>query len=176
MYQRDRGDQDWDAKSTMSDAMSLAPAKSYGGDGGAGAPPLPQLMPGYNQYLAQGPRTPDGASPAVGNDDYELARFDTRTTDQQPLLAAAQYPGMASTASLPAYPGAAGGGELGDGYREAPLHRPYPPSRDPSGYPPTNYPPSNYAHSQYASSQYAPSPAEEHPPNMAGRGLGGFHR
>lgn len=168
LYQRDRGD-DWDARS-VSSANLLAPSKS---DLMAGrASPAPSKMVGYDRYLAQGPQG-----------EIEMSRFDV---DQMPLLTAQQAPGYfdpnvaasRSNVSLSYSPYPSPGPSpqiqpevpshfapqpppvpampMGQDYREAALHRPYPPSREPSGYPPT--------------SSYPPPPGPGGEVNMAGRG------
>jgi len=114
LYRRDRGELDWDQRSlaTTLDSTGVFPAS--GRDS-----PAPSL-PGYNRYLTQGPTT---------SSDIELARFDP---DQQPLLPATLIAGAGqSSQNLPGYSSS----ELGipyqgqvpsnDGYREAPIHRPY---------------------------------------------------
>jgi calcium permeable stress-gated cation channel len=159
MYQRDRGETDWDARSiastnSLGDGMStIGPSKSVFYANGRSSPAPP--VPGYDRYMARGP----GGS---GKDEYELTRFDSTTalphTDEQPLLAHTQQLGyadpvaLASRPTLPSYPSASRV-DLDNGIREAPLHRPYL-SREMSNY-------SN------ASSPGGYSPAEE---NMAGRG------
>lgn len=110
---------------------------------------------------------PAGNTTAGTRDEFELSRFDTATTDQQPLLGYDGRPHFdRSVSSLPQYPGASASTSNlpGDGYREAPLHRPYPPSREASY---TNqYPPR-----QYQDPNYSPGAGSEL--NMAGRGA--FH-
>jgi hypothetical protein len=134
LYQRDRGELDWDQRSisTALDSTSVFPA------GGRNSP-APSL-PGYGQYLRQGP--------SLGS-EIELSRFDP---DHQPLLPATLVPGPAqSSHSLPGYasppypplgatqypppPGTVhhGRGPSNDGYREAPTHRPFS-NRESSGY------------------------------------------
>ncbi|KAI0062426.1 DUF221-domain-containing protein [Artomyces pyxidatus] len=161
LYQRDRGELDWDARSIsttnmMSDAGSVYPSKSQFYEGGR-ASPAP-TVPGYNNYLAHGAQ----------NSEIELSRLDIPYHgDQQPLLPNAQ-----STSSLPGYslpqqpydspqaqypppPGinpAYHASSPSDGYREAPTHRPYP-SRQASGY-----------------TQPQPPRPDGGPVNMAGRG------
>jgi len=163
LYQRDRGELDWDAQSIASTAMlsdgaSLHPAKSQFYAAGR-TPPAKQQPTGYDQYMAHGP-------------DIELSRFDTQT-DKLPLLGHAQQgsgsgyfdqnysspngtPGNGSTATLPRYqyqghntppppvpqyppgmpqyPPSMQRGQPSEGYREAPVHRPSPAGRNPSTF------------------------------------------
>jgi calcium permeable stress-gated cation channel len=160
MYQRDRGETDWDARSmattnVLGDGASImGPSKSgFYADGRDS--PAPQV-PGYDRYLNQGPL---GST----KEEYELTRFDTTPSqyqDEQPLLASQQRLGyfdpsaLSGAAQLPAYPSASqvNVNMGGDGYREAPLHRPHF-SREMSGY-------SNASSGAY-------SPSED---NVAGRG------
>lgn len=144
----------------LSDTASLAPSKSafYANGRQSPAPSLPKGN--FDRYMQRGP----GGS-AGTQDEFELSRFDTAySTDQQPLLGYGQRPPIdRSVSSLPQYPGqSASTVHLPmDGYREAPLHRPSPISRDPSYGNQT--PPSQY--------QGYNSPSEDM--NMAGRGA--FH-
>ena len=136
LYQRDRGELDWDQRSiaTALDSVNFSGRNS----------PAPSL-PGYGRYLSQGP---------ARDSEIELVRFDP---DQQPLLLpanlmAGQGVGQSSQ-SLPGYssphlpyatpagtqypppPGIAYQGRVpsNDGLREAPTHRPYH-GRASSGY------------------------------------------
>ncbi|KAI0037827.1 DUF221-domain-containing protein, partial [Auriscalpium vulgare] len=132
LYQRDRGELDWDQRSIstttnlMGDTASLYPNKMYDDRGPSPAPSIP----GYNNYLAHG----------AHQSEIELSQLNLPYNgDQQPLLQ--------STSSLPAYasppqaynqypPGIAPvyhASTPSDGQREAPMHRPYP-SRQASGY------------------------------------------
>ncbi|KAH9952686.1 DUF221-domain-containing protein [Russula dissimulans] len=101
LYRRDRGELDWDQRKVPRSGRN-SPAPS---------------LPGYNRYLSQGP----------------LARFDP---DQQPLLPATLVAGPGQSSNyLPGYssselpsqypPGIHGRVPSNDGYREAPIHRPY---------------------------------------------------
>ncbi len=128
LYQRDRGELDWDQRS-IATALDSTANFSAGGRNS----PAPSL-PGYNRYLNQGPGV---------DSEIELVRFDP---DQQPLLPPTLIPGPGkSSQSLPGYsspqppnatpgitqyPPPAGAAYYGrvtsnDGYREAPTHRPY---------------------------------------------------
>ena len=136
LYQRDRGELDWDQRSiaTALDSVNFSGRNS----------PAPSL-PGYGRYLSQGP---------ARDSEIELVRLDA---DQQPLLLptnlmAGQGAGQSSQ-SLPGYssphlpyavpagaqypppPGIAYQGRVpsNDGLREAPTHRPYH-GRASSGY------------------------------------------
>lgn len=133
LYQRDRGELDWDQRSIATALDSTAGFSASGRDS-----PAPSL-PGYGRYLAQGPS------------EIELSRFDP---DQQPLLPTTLIAGAGqSTSTLPGYsspqppyaappagqypppPSTAYHGRVSsnDGYREAPTHRPYA-NRESSGY------------------------------------------
>ncbi|EIN06583.1 DUF221-domain-containing protein [Punctularia strigosozonata HHB-11173 SS5] len=143
LYQRDRGEQDWDARSFATtnilagnDGASLAPSKSMFYANGRSASPAP----GFDHYLANGPQRGDGSQEA-----FEMAQLEYDSgADQQPLLSPGHMYAQASSASsLPSY--APAGLQYPSqsslsmnppqaGYREAPLHRPYTPSRQASGY------------------------------------------
>ncbi|KAI0343669.1 DUF221-domain-containing protein [Trametopsis cervina] len=141
LYQRDRGEQDWDTRSVNSVNMLGSSKSEYGGR----ASPAPSALLGYDKYLAQGPQP-----------EIEMNRLDT---DQLPLLTA--QPGQpwasASNVSLGYSPYGTPIQEVPpvpytqpmQDYRQAPLHRPYP--SDQSGYPP-------------------PPPQPQGDMNMAGRG------
>ncbi|KAL5504690.1 hypothetical protein ACEPAH_7353 [Sanghuangporus vaninii] len=92
LYQRDRGELDWDQKSMASttmlnDAPTLQHQKSqFYASSGSGKPRVP---PGYDAYLAHGP-----------THEIEMSRLDT---DQLPLLAEQQ--GYSSRAQTPTPPG-----------------------------------------------------------------------
>jgi hypothetical protein len=128
MYQRDRGEQDWDARSmastnVFSDGASLHHSKStFYARGGAGTPPpLPGLAPGaYDRYLAS------GAS------EIELNNMDT---SHEPLLSprsTAHFnstgmspPGLQSTPSTMSIPVSMYQQPFSStGERQAPVHRP----------------------------------------------------
>ncbi|KAL5521409.1 hypothetical protein ACEPAG_9335 [Sanghuangporus baumii] len=91
LYQRDRGELDWDQRSMASttmlnDAPTLQHQKSqFYANGGSGKPRVP---PGYDAYLAHGP-----------THEIEMSRLDT---DQLPLLADQQ--GYSSRAQTPTPP------------------------------------------------------------------------
>jgi hypothetical protein len=199
LYQRDRGELDWDQRSIgttnilAGDGASLGPTKSmfYANPSGRGSPapaygrgsPAPSV---YDRYMARGPMHHPGASSEI-----ELSRIDSNA-DQLPLLMSQQgyfdgapprpvsdqyyqqsppggstppgvmQPRMSPQTQYPPAPTAYRG--EGDGYREAPVHRPYPRqssnlsthSRQAPSY--TSRPPSNYSSSQGGDS-------------MAGRGV-----
>ncbi|PCH35801.1 DUF221-domain-containing protein [Wolfiporia cocos MD-104 SS10] len=75
LYQRDRGELDWDNRSISSLNMlgmdNASKAQLFAANGGRSSP-APSQVGGYNQYLARGPQA-----------DIELMRLDY---DQQPLL------------------------------------------------------------------------------------------
>ncbi|RDB25480.1 hypothetical protein Hypma_007600 [Hypsizygus marmoreus] len=194
LYQRDRGELDWDARSMASTtlfdgASTLQPGKSqyY-----ASTTTLPRLA-GYDQYLAGGPQHQQ--SPSY---DMELTKLDSM---QEPLLSPRSYgyyqqqQALASQQSLtrPSIPPSLYQEPVGSN-REAPIHRPqegysspspehapaYSPAHSPAHSPEPSY------HQQY---QHVPgqSPQQEYPPtprypspyghhprqssgNMAGRG------
>ena len=152
MYQRDRGDE-WDARSVSSANLLAGSTPDYAA--GRASPAPSKMM--YDRYLAQGPQT-----------EIEMSRLNV---DQIPLLTAPQAPGyfdnMASRSNIslstpygspqipgtppipPQVPPMPAMVPPNQDYREAALHRPYPHSRQASGY--------------------APPPPEEET-NMAGRG------
>lgn len=179
LYQRDRGELDWDTRS-VSSANVLADTKSvYSGR----SSPAPSKALDYNRYLAKGPQTL--------TDSIEMTRFDG---DELPLLDSQQTQGFydptasKSTASLPAYavtepmmrerempPIPAVTPAYGS--REAPIHRPspspQPPYSSPSPQPYASpyrtyqqqYPP---IHSREPSAPlYAPSPSHSRSPSPA---------
>ncbi|KZT21456.1 DUF221-domain-containing protein [Neolentinus lepideus HHB14362 ss-1] len=147
LYQRDRGELDWDQRSIATTHLlggdaSLHPSKSTFYAGGRSSPaPSMAGVGARDRYMAQGPSRL--ATPA---NEIELSRFDP-TQDQQPLLAAPQQmgyfdPRMQSSASLASYPGYPSPDEVpplpqyppqypppphhpAEGYRMAPVHRPY---------------------------------------------------
>jgi hypothetical protein len=140
------------------------PGAYEGGRASPGLPPLPyqHAAAGSSGFISVNPR-----------DEYELSRFDSQH-DQAPLLANPQpyvHAGMASDSQLsfapqPQYPPASIADMGGAGYREAPLHRPYPPSREQSGYAPSSYSQAGYS----PSGMYPPPPQQQQDFNMAGRG------
>ncbi|KAJ7582576.1 hypothetical protein C8J56DRAFT_1005551 [Mycena floridula] len=113
MYQRDRGELDWD---TMSISSSNYLMSDVGSPQRSGTPfgSTANLLPGYQQYLNQGPAS-------GGTEQFELARLDS---PREPLLSPTaqqfyqqtqlQSPAVSHRDSL-ASPLSA---------REAPLHRP----------------------------------------------------
>jgi len=192
LYQRDRGELDWDQRSIgttnilAGDGASVGPSKSmfYANPSGRGSPApafgressAPSV---YDRYMARGP---------LGASDIELARIDSNA-DQLPLLMSqqgyfdgaparppsGQYypqgpqaspPGMMQPRTSPQaqYPPAPSAYREGDGYREAPVHRPHPHHR----------PSSNLSqHSRQAPSYTSrpPSNYSQGSDNMAGRGV-----
>ncbi|KAF7964597.1 hypothetical protein HWV62_5091 [Athelia sp. TMB] len=186
LYQRDRGELDWDARSIAStdilgsDNASLHPSKSayYANGRSSPAPGVPALPTGYNQYLAQGPGHHSNQS------DIEMSRIGP-SSDHLPLLPAQQgyfdntppppigspyqqqrgSPGGSPRSQYPPAPAMYRGES--DGYREAPIHRPYPHSRQMSNFSSQGghtTPAHSRDHSRY-------SQVPEQPSNMAGRGV-----
>ncbi|KDQ55248.1 hypothetical protein JAAARDRAFT_134456 [Jaapia argillacea MUCL 33604] len=194
LYQRDRGELDWDQRSMastaalndFSDGASLQPAKSqYYANGRASPAPSGRGVPaGYDRYMAQGPTGPQN--------DIELSRLDS---DQQPLLYAPGSQGyfdprgnpssssitLNGTPPLPQYPPSQQGSP-GEGYRQAPVHRPYP-SRQMTSYTSEVDLTYNAGHQQRPSENYDQAPGQRsytptRPPsdssnNVAGRGAYG---
>jgi hypothetical protein len=182
LYQRDRGELDWDAQSMTStvllgDNASIAPAKSnFYADGRAASPAPSSLgqLPGYDKYMTRGPQ--------LQSPEYEMARFDSNY-DKAPLLGSQQQPGYAdsryarssstlvyqpshsSQSAIPQYPGMTR--EVSGGPREAPVHRPQPTQASPSSY--QGQPP-RPQYSGRAQSGYSTRSGSTEPPNMAGRG------
>ena len=127
LYQRDRGELDWDQRS-----VSTALDSTVGFPTGGRNSPAPSLA-GYNRYLTHGPH---------GGSEIELSRIDL---DQQPLLPSTLVPGPGQsshslppgyaspqppyaapgTTQYPPQPAYHGRAPSNDGYREAPTHRPY---------------------------------------------------
>lgn len=157
LYQRDRGELDWDQRSISSTTYLGGDGQSpYPGKSGNYIPsPVTPRPLDYDAYLAHGPQPIE---------DIELSRFDSRV-DQLPLLQRQQNYAMgdfygeapgASSASLPVYHSPDSDYQpyrdhdtmaphvpplppmtrapTSDGYREAPVHRPYPPSRQASAW------------------------------------------
>ena len=147
MYQRDRGELDWDQRSIastnvlMNDTASLHHQKStfYANSTTSGKPR------GYDDYLAHGT-----------THEIEMSRFDSRGGDQYPLLAEANMQqhgfagsragtptppslGMQSVASLPAY-SYGNFNNMSQGSVNAPMYPPgvpqplYPPQTQPAMY------------------------------------------
>lgn len=187
LYARDRGELEWDARSMAStdmlgsDSASLGPSKSlfYANGRSSPAPPLPQNA-AYNQYMAQGPGHHWNQS------DIELSRLGP-STDQLPLLPQHGYFDNASAPPAAPYQqqyqqqrGSPGGSPRNqyppapsyrnenEGYREAPIHRPNPHSRQASNLSSLQGGHSSPGHSRNTShySQISGGP----PNNMAGRG------
>ncbi|GJE91360.1 hypothetical protein PsYK624_075090 [Phanerochaete sordida] len=143
LYQRDRGD-DWDARSVSSANLLASGKPDYPMAGRAS--PAPSKFSGYDRYLAQG-----------SQQEIEMSRLNV---DQVPLLTAPQVPGYfdpaasrsnvsLSTTYSPYHTPPLGGSPQfpphvpqvpplpattpGQDYREASLHRPYPPRQQASG-------------------------------------------
>ncbi|TRM69100.1 hypothetical protein BD626DRAFT_472925 [Schizophyllum amplum] len=167
LYQRDRGELDWDAKSMTSTAILDAPSMyNYNMDGQGS---VGQMR--YQNYLAQGP----------SQSEIELNHMDS---PHEPLLNPraqfVQAPSMAAYGSsqsltppsLYQEPMAA---HSTSGFREAPLHRQMSYDTTYSPEQAMEYPP-RPTHMQYPSnysqgSDYGAPPPQQ---NMAGRGAGRF--
>ena len=186
LYQRDRGELDWDQRSIASTTIlndappSLSHQKSqyYAGSPGGSVAGKPRGPAGYNNYLAHGT-----------THEIEMSRLDTKL-DELPLLADSRgyhmspssragtpTPPAMSNVSLPAY----NVGYYSDNGSVSSLPR-YPP-----GFPPQqeSYPPQAPPQTQQSyfgereaslhrpsppSRQQTGTPRSDSPPNMAGRG------
>lgn len=124
MYQRDRGELDWDQRSVALTSMDDPSSKSQYFAGASSA-----SLAGYDAYLNRGPN--------MVQQDIELSRMDTL---QEPLLRPAssmtfhQQPGSASRQSLntSSPPSPYYHNNASTVSREAPLHRPQERSYSPS--------------------------------------------
>ena len=74
LYQRDRGELDWDQRSVSSATLIDNSSTAYLNPAGRAASPAPSKLAGYDRYLATGPQP-----------EIEMTRLDY---DQQPLLQA----------------------------------------------------------------------------------------
>ncbi|KAK2463127.1 hypothetical protein APHAL10511_004782 [Amanita phalloides] len=102
LYQRDRGELDWDQRSMASTALFDSPAASKTGFYANDNASVPSMqVQGYNRYLANGPK----------QSDVELSPI------QEPL--GYYHPSMSQQSLLPAL-----SNNPADMTREAPLHRP----------------------------------------------------
>jgi calcium permeable stress-gated cation channel len=134
LYQRDRGELDWDSRSMLS--MGMFTGDNQSSVFKTSAPHLRSGSPGppgYDQYLSSGPGT-----------DIELTALDSTAHLHQPLLNTqihySQRPQRSPSPtsdyyrspspSMPPYSHRT----TSEGSREAPIHRPYPPSRQVSSY------------------------------------------
>ncbi|KAI5117067.1 hypothetical protein M0805_008813 [Coniferiporia weirii] len=170
LYQRDRGELDWDQRSVassnmLSDVTSLHYQNSQFYAAGSGK--QMHVPAGYDAYLANGPTS-----------EIEMARFDTHAADQLPLLAEQnmQYPYRGqtpalspdghSTTSLPAY-------SFGnfDNASQANMLPRYPPDAPQPQYPQhtRQAQPSPYADREASLHRPAPPPSGASA-NLAGRG------
>ncbi|KAI0035460.1 DUF221-domain-containing protein [Vararia minispora EC-137] len=194
LYRRDRGELDWDQRSMASTAMMM---NNAGADAASIYPPSGKAAFDRQQYLRRGPT----------GSEIELSRIETTgLSDEVPLLPAgagarftspstASLPGY--TASLPGYPPSRIGTPSPQQMyaREAPMHRPGPPSRQGSGWsaaaPRATSPGPQRAYSPGAAQAYGSgaaqaygsgaaqaygAPAEPQEANMAGRGARGAYR
>jgi hypothetical protein len=191
LYQRDRGELDWDQRSIATTHILGGEPQSqfYANPSGRGSP-APSAFgraspaPTYDRYLARGPTHSNAAS------EIELSHINASNPDQLPLLMTQQ--GYFDGAPPPAvsgphyqhsplsgspHSGTPGGGAQyppapamyrneGDGYREAPVHRPYPHNRQTSNY--SQHSRETPSHSSQA--HYSQVNGNQ-PPNMAGRGV-----
>ncbi|THH04318.1 hypothetical protein EW145_g5613 [Phellinidium pouzarii] len=167
MYQRDRGELDWDQRSIastnmLSDTASLHHQKSQFYSTAPAS--MTRLPTGYDSYLANGPTS-----------EIEMSRFDSRAVDQLPLLydqQPYQYRGQTptptppsmSTTSLPPY-------NFGN-YDTAPNMPPHYPPQYPPGVP--QYPQQTQSgmYPDREASVHRPSPPSRNESNVnfAGRG------
>ncbi|KAG6850847.1 hypothetical protein H0H93_007465 [Arthromyces matolae] len=151
LYQRDRGELDWDARSMTSTVL-------LDGSDSIQSPPGAKL-PGYDHYLA-------GGLHQHNQSEFDLSKGDSM---QEPLLNPRDYmhaPQAASQLSL-SIPPSLYQEPLG-GSSEAPIHRPQ--ERSYSPYPPELN--SAHSHSQSPELQYQPyhnltSPPQQYPPRQA---------
>ena len=189
LYQRDRGEQDWDARSMataniLGDGPSLHASKSqfYANSSRTGSP-APSV---YDRYMVRGP-----VKHNISGSEIELNRMGDPSADRLPLLnnqqegyfeappVPQQQQQQQSTQQFQPYssPHAPPQSQYppmyrneGDGYREAPIHRPYPHERQNSGHLPQQAPSYNLPpHSRHMSGY--PQYSNESQQNMAGRGV-----
>ncbi|KAF8583815.1 DUF221-domain-containing protein [Ramaria rubella] len=172
LYQRDRGELDWDQRSMastqfLSNAGSSLHASKSGFFANNGRDsPAPQV-PGYDQYMTKGPGSQLENFPLLQSIDSRPTISAHESTGSlpeyaQPTQHAFPPPGRMSPGGTQYPPPPAHRSSPSDGYREAPIHRPYPSQ---GGYPPQGaYPPSGHRH--YPSDQGPPS-------NLTGPGTGG---
>ncbi|KAF8520851.1 DUF221-domain-containing protein [Gautieria morchelliformis] len=170
LYQRDRGELDWDQRSLSSTTYlgdgtaSLDASKSgfFAHEGRSSPAPQPA---GYNQYMTGGPGMQLEQLPLLQNTDSRPTISRQESTTSLPVYAQhVQYPsspvGRMSPSQVQYPPAPVHRASPSDGYREAPTHRPYPSQG--------TYPPQSY---RGQSSDQGPSG------NMAGRRAdgAGFH-
>ncbi|GLB37735.1 putative cytosolic domain of 10TM putative phosphate transporter [Lyophyllum shimeji] len=163
LYQRDRGELDWDARSMASTVMYDGP-ESAKSPYQHGSSPSVSKLPGYDRYLTGGPQHHHQHS------DIELSKLDSM---QEPLLDPRsfeyyqQQQGVVSQQSLMLnIPPLMYQDPLGS-TREAPTHRPQERSYSPSpAYSSPVYSPAQSPEPQYQPYQQAPmySPAQQYPP------------
>jgi len=136
LYQRDRGEADWDARSVSSGGLTLHDGMStFNG----------QQPAGFNreEYLAHGP------GGTMGGEQYEMSRYNTRD-DQAPLLAPVNNQ---SQSRLSRTESSWSGYDSQTNF--APQQHPYPPPGVPPGY-----------HSQSPSQQFVQSPPQSRRPTV----------
>lgn len=149
LYQRDRGETDWDTRSIASTDMlhshtMSSPSLGNGKDDYFHSRDPSTTLAGYDSYMQRGPHHPIDSTSNI-----ELSRMDyNRTTDNLPLLATppgiseqyggqspalSRYPTTETAVSVnynqPVYPPPPAQTYLSDQYREAPTHRPWTPAR-----------------------------------------------
>lgn len=171
LYRRDRGELDWDARSMAStnvlagDGASLYASKSTFYANSRSSSPAPPLPPSdsYNRYIAQGP-----GHHLAQNSEIEMSRIGGPSSDHLPLLTTQQGYFDGASAPVPQYPqqrnspyhspqsqyppAPAMYSNESDGYRQAPIHRPYPHGRQMSNLSlsPSNAPAHNRNQSHYS--------------------------
>lgn len=123
LYQRDRGEADWDARSIASSTYFGDNASVYNLKQGGRDSPAPGPL-GYSEYIANGPRN-------VPNDHIEMTRIQTRD-DQAPLLT---HQHNFSSPQISRNPSAwSGGGAYSPSEGIAYPPRPYPNDQIPPNY------------------------------------------
>ncbi|KAF9047436.1 hypothetical protein BJ165DRAFT_1102024 [Panaeolus papilionaceus] len=159
LYQRDRGELDWDQRSIATTAMFESSTTLHGSQGGYYANSPSKNLTGYEKYMAQGPSSAN---------EIELHTMDSM---QEPLLnsrtMAMQPHGFISQQSLtPSLPPSMYQ-QSNASMREAPLHRPQERSYSPS---PTYISTDNLNSYNQQTSPYPASPgsASSHQRQMSG--------
>lgn len=151
LYQRDRGELDWDQRSISSAAVlsdSGAPTL-YGSKSGFFTPegrnsPAPQLG-GYDQYMTHGPGGQLEHLPLLQSNESRPTISPQESTSSglgyaQPVRYPSPPVGRMSPSQVQYPPSPVHQGSPSDGYREAPTHRPYHSQSGSQGtYPPQSY-------------------------------------
>jgi len=163
LYQRDRGELDWDARSMSSTVMYDGPDSAKSGNH-ASSPSVPKLA-GYDRYLAGGPQYPSPQFPSPQS-DIELDTMHEPLLNPQDYGYYIQQQAFASQQSLSlSMPPSMHQDSLGSS-REAPTHRPL--ERSYSPYPPEQSP--AYSPARSPEPQHQPnrqtltSPIQQYPP------------